>query len=223
MLDDDARRAPTFERDGVFAAPYPLAVKTGTSRDHRDAWAVGFTRNTLVAVWMGRADASATRDVNGARGPGPVVRSVLDATDPPREPFPAPSEERWREVRVCTGPTQSRGGACERERLAFRRIDGAGREEPSSAARADAWFVFPPSGARFLRSASRPADAQGLRVLVDGPRSLAGLTVRDGDQDFPVTVGRAFAVPLTLGEHRLVLQRRGTAIDARVVHVTEAP
>lgn len=223
MLDDDARRAPTFERDGVFAAPYPLAVKTGTSRGHRDAWAVGFTRNTLVAVWMGRADAGATRDVNGARGPGPVVRSVLDATDPPREPFPAPSEERWREVRVCTGPTQARGGACERERLAFRRIEGEGRKEPSSAARADAWFVFPPSGARFLRSASRPADAQGLRVLVDGPRSLAGLTVRDGDQEFPVTVGRALAVPLALGEHRLVLQRRGTAIDARVVHVTEAP
>ncbi len=224
MLDDDARRAPTFDRDGVFAAPYPLAAKTGTSRDHRDAWAIGFTRRTLVAVWVGRADSGATREVNGARGPGPAVRAALDAMDPPREPFPPPSDERWREVRLCTGSAPAGGSTCERERLAFRRV-GRSATEParSAAARSGAWFVFPPAGARFARSASRPGEVQGLRVLIEASAGADGLALRDGAHVYPVTVGRPFAVPLTLGEHRLVLERRGSPIDERAVHVSAGP
>jgi penicillin-binding protein 1C len=228
MLDDDARRAPTFERDGVFAAPYPLAAKTGTSRDHRDAWAVGFTRRTLVAVWMGRADAGATREVNGARGPGPVVRAVLDASEPSTEPFPTPSADRWREVRVCTGERSGVHGPCERERLGFRRVAEQGPEvaearEAPQASRPGAWFVFPPRDARFLRSDSRAEAAQGLRVLVGGDRNTTGLTLREGSRVLPVTVGRAFAVPLVAGERRLVLEHRGHPIDERVVHVAPGP
>lgn len=40
-----------------FAAfPHPVAGKTGTSQDFRDAWFIGFTPEMVVAVWIGRDD-----------------------------------------------------------------------------------------------------------------------------------------------------------------------
>jgi penicillin-binding protein 1C len=230
MLDDDARRAPTFDRDGVFAAPYPLAVKTGTSREHRDAWAIGFTPRLVAAVWMGRADGGATREVNGARGPGPALRAIVDASDPPRGAFPAPSSERWTEVRACIGAGDARSTRCERERLVFRRRAGArdahaytGSVEQEAQRDRPPRFVFPADGARLLRDPGRPDEALGLRVLVEGPPASAELVVRDGARTFAVRPGTPLALPLTAGVHRLVLEEAGRAVDARVVRVANAP
>jgi penicillin-binding protein 1C len=215
FLDDDRRRAPSFERDGVFAAPYALAVKTGTSRDHRDSWAIGYTRTMLAGVWFGRADGGATRDVNGARGPGPVLRSILDATHPPAGSFPPPDPQTWEERAFeVMGPSTDPV----RERRGFRRRERTG--EPTEHA-ASSRFVFPVQGARFRVDASRAADAQGLRVLVTRPRgSRAALVVRDG----PVTVsvvrdGERLALPLVVGSHRIELLEGGRVVDVREVEV----
>ena len=45
-----------------------LAFKTGTSYGYRDAWAIGFDRRRVIAVWVGRPD--------GAPAPGLVGRVV---------------------------------------------------------------------------------------------------------------------------------------------------
>lgn len=214
MLDDDRRRAPSFERDGVFSAPYPLAAKTGTSRDHRDAWALGFTRTMLAAVWLGRADGGATRDVNGARGPGPVVRAILDGTHAPNEAFPRPDPAAWEERTIAT--TES-GGVSSRERRVFRRRGRRperreGVELPS--------FVFPARGARFAIDGARPREAQALRVLVRGDTRLpGGLFVREGPLRYPVVANRPVALPLTPGWRRLELVAGTRVVDVRDVVV----
>jgi penicillin-binding protein 1A len=42
---------------GSFAAfEHPVAGKTGTSQDFRDAWFIGYTPEMVVAVWVGRDD-----------------------------------------------------------------------------------------------------------------------------------------------------------------------
>ncbi len=40
---------------------YDIAIKTGTSQDYRDAWALGYTPNLVVAVWSGNTNGSVMR------------------------------------------------------------------------------------------------------------------------------------------------------------------
>jgi penicillin-binding protein 1C len=217
ILDDDRRRAPSFERDGVFSAPYALAVKTGTSRDHRDAWAIGYTRTMLAGVWFGRADGGGTREVNGARGPGPVLRAILDATSPTVEPFPGPNPEVWVERSVHVGGA---GPLAERERRGFRRRVSA-HDAPASAPAADgSHFVFPVNGARFVLDPARPSSAQALRVTVHRPPAARGhALVRDGSATWSADADRSLALPLTVGAHRLELVEDGRVVDVREVEV----
>jgi penicillin-binding protein 1C len=53
------------------------AIKTGTSNDYRDAWAIGFDYAHTVAVWMGNLDGSAMNGVTGSVGPAMVLRSAF--------------------------------------------------------------------------------------------------------------------------------------------------
>ena len=57
--------------------PVETAIKTGTSTDYRDAWAIAFDYRHTIAVWMGNLDGSAMDGVTGAVGPAMVLRSLF--------------------------------------------------------------------------------------------------------------------------------------------------
>jgi len=54
------------------------ALKTGTSRDFKDSWVVGYTPDFLVGVWIGNADASPTKGVSGQQGAGLIFSEVME-------------------------------------------------------------------------------------------------------------------------------------------------
>ena len=78
ILADPAARAGTFGLASALATPYHASVKTGTSKDMRDNWAVGFTRRFTVGVWVGNFSGDAMHDVSGVTGAAPVWRDVMD-------------------------------------------------------------------------------------------------------------------------------------------------
>lgn len=78
ILADRAARAGTFGLESWLATPYWSAVKTGTSKDMRDNWCVGFSRRYTVAVWVGNASGRPMHDVSGVSGAAPVWREVMD-------------------------------------------------------------------------------------------------------------------------------------------------
>ncbi len=78
VLADREARVPTFGLDNALATRYWSAVKTGTSKDMRDNWCVGFSKRFTVAVWVGNANGDPMWDVSGVSGAAPVWRSVLD-------------------------------------------------------------------------------------------------------------------------------------------------
>ncbi len=78
ILADRAARAGTFGLESWLATPYWSAVKTGTSKDMRDNWCVGFSQRYTVAVWVGNAAGEAMHDVSGVSGAAPVWRDVMD-------------------------------------------------------------------------------------------------------------------------------------------------
>jgi penicillin-binding protein 1C len=91
ILSDSAARAATFGLDSALATPFWTAVKTGTSKDLRDNWCIGYSARFTVAVWVGNFEGDSMRDVSGVTGAAPVWLEVmrdLHARTPSAAPAP---------------------------------------------------------------------------------------------------------------------------------------
>ena len=59
ILSDNVARTPAFsEHSALYIEDRPVAVKTGTTNDYRDAWILGYTPNLVVSAWAGNNDNS---------------------------------------------------------------------------------------------------------------------------------------------------------------------
>ena len=78
ILSDRASRSVTFGLENNLATRFWSAVKTGTSKDMRDNWCVGYTDKFTVGVWVGNASGAPMRDVTGITGAAPTWLSVMN-------------------------------------------------------------------------------------------------------------------------------------------------
>ena len=76
ILADNNARVRTFGWASPLATRGFAAVKTGTSKDMRDNWCVGFTDRYTIGVWVGNASGAAMHDVSGVSGAAPVWQSI---------------------------------------------------------------------------------------------------------------------------------------------------
>ena len=77
ILADNNARAVTFGLDSALATRGFAAVKTGTSKDMRDNWCLGFTDRYTVGVWVGNASGAPMHEVSGVSGAAPVWQAVV--------------------------------------------------------------------------------------------------------------------------------------------------
>jgi penicillin-binding protein 1A len=59
----------------------PVAGKTGTSEDYRDAWFIGFTKDIVVGVWVGNDDNSPMDGVVGGDLPAKIWHDFVEQTE----------------------------------------------------------------------------------------------------------------------------------------------
>jgi penicillin-binding protein 1C len=103
ILRDPVARVPGFGLITPFDFPFPVAVKTGTSRHFTDNWAVATTRRFTVAVWAGNFSGRPMQGVSGVTGAGPLLhRAVMAMAQriPPGE-LTTPAEAGAVAVPVC--------------------------------------------------------------------------------------------------------------------------
>jgi penicillin-binding protein 1C len=101
ILADRAGRGITFGLDNPLATRYWSAVKTGTSKDMRDNWCIGYSRRYTVGVWVGNFEGDSMHDVSGVTGAAPVWLEIMNAlhANQPSESPAAPPGVRVMEVR----------------------------------------------------------------------------------------------------------------------------
>ncbi|MGQ9713381.1 MAG: PBP1A family penicillin-binding protein [Anaerolineae bacterium] len=118
ILADPQARQPAFGSAARFLElDRPAAVKTGTTNDVRDVWAVGYTPDLVAGVWVGNADNSAMTRLSGATGAAPIWQAVMLHAlrgKPPRAFEPPPGVER---VEICAEGGTLPGPACPARRL----------------------------------------------------------------------------------------------------------
>ncbi len=94
VLADDDARAFTFGHNGILTLPgRPVAAKTGTTNNYKDAWTLGYTPSLATGVWVGNT-IPATMKGGGSRLAGQIWNKFMKESlaDTSSEEFPAPPE-----------------------------------------------------------------------------------------------------------------------------------
>jgi len=77
ILADRDARIPSFGYNSPLNLPFPAASKTGTSKDFRDNWTIGYTPKYTVGIWVGNFDGKPMHNVSGITGCGPLFRDIM--------------------------------------------------------------------------------------------------------------------------------------------------
>ncbi|MDB4912813.1 MAG: penicillin-binding protein [Gemmatimonadetes bacterium] len=103
ILSDANARIPGFGLNTPFDFPFPVAVKTGTSRHFTDNWAIATTHGFTVAVWAGNFNGHPMQGVSGITGAGPLLHRAVMETAKHIAPgaFARPNEVGAVSVPVC--------------------------------------------------------------------------------------------------------------------------
>ena len=78
ILSDREARSVTFGLENPLATRFWTAVKTGTSKDMRDNWCVGYSERYTVGVWVGNFSGEPMWNVSGMAGAAPVWLDVMN-------------------------------------------------------------------------------------------------------------------------------------------------
>ncbi len=69
---------------------WPVAGKTGTSQDYRDAWFIGFTADLVAGVWVGNDDNTPMNKVVGGTIPTHIWHDFMVEAEAGKTPTPLP-------------------------------------------------------------------------------------------------------------------------------------
>ncbi len=107
ILSDNNARKDVFGLNSLLNIPgKSVAVKTGTTNDKRDNWAIGGNDNGIVGVWVGNNDNSPMIQVaSGISGASPIWNRIINEVlkDKPNTKFQVPSGIVKEDVDVISG------------------------------------------------------------------------------------------------------------------------
>ena len=113
ILSDNAARTPGFGANSALYIPSrPVAVKTGTSNDYRDAWIIGYTPNLTVGAWVGNNDNRPMEKKVSGLVVAPLWREYMEQILPqfPVETFMPPEPEDLSDLKPILRGDWSTGG-----------------------------------------------------------------------------------------------------------------
>jgi membrane peptidoglycan carboxypeptidase len=112
ILKDDKPRVSMFGANSALNLPgRPAAVKTGSSDNTRDLWAIGYTPQLVSGVWVGNANNKAMPGGTSALVAAPIWRDFMVAAleGQPVLQFQVPDGVQWAEVCATTGQAPNNG------------------------------------------------------------------------------------------------------------------
>ncbi len=101
ILSDPWARRREFGRGGLLDFPTQTAVKTGTSSNYHDAWAIGFNHRYTAGVWMGNMDRTSMKKITGSKGPAHVLRSIFSELNKRKETKPLYLSPKLVQTEIC--------------------------------------------------------------------------------------------------------------------------
>ena len=172
FLSDPQARLPSFPRMGATEYRFPVAVKTGTSTNYHDAWAVAYSKRYLAAAWVGHPGFRAMNQLSGYLSAADLVKHVLLRLHGEQgdglEDLSFPPPRGYRPVRVCALSGHRATAACDRVFLEWFRPG----EEPADDCEAHQQRAVDRRNGLLATTATPPAAVE-VRTFVELPPRYA--------------------------------------------------
>lgn len=186
ILSSNNLRAPAFGEENPLKFPYPVAAKTGTTRNFRDNWTIGYTDDYVVGVWVGNAGGAVMQGVSGISGAGPIFYKVMNVLH----------EETGTQLRVNPDI-----------KLPVARTTL--RPEPVSLVQEESAFriLSPFANDRFLYDPSKPASVQKIKLSSNRRAEwlINGQLFAEGEEVlWPLQLGEVLIEAVSQDERRRV-------------------
>ena len=222
ILADREARGMTFGFENPLATRFWTASKTGTSKDMRDNWCIGFSSRYTVGVWVGNFSGEPMRNVSGVTGAAPVWLEVMNSL---HRGLPSETPMRLRVARKAPGSRIEPGPVSARKDSYFVTvpspgslpgIDGAVTRERAPAL-LHTRITYPPKGTLIAMDPDIPYAHQ--RVFFEASQGTRLVWVLDGE---PAGEGRVAGWSPRRGRHLLQLvDGDGSLLDEVRFRVTE--
>jgi len=201
LSDPDARRLE-FGQGSLLRFPVQTAVKTGTSSDYRDAWAVGFNDRYTVGAWVGNLDHRPTNGITGAAGPALILRGVFAELNRNRQTHPLYLSPRLVKADICQEGL-SHGGPCTRVSEWF--VAGTQPEEsfPSPPVLERPRLQRPSQGLQLAMDPRIPDTHEAFQFQTSELPPDAFVEWHVDDRSVATTATRHYLWPLSRGAHRV--------------------
>jgi penicillin-binding protein 1C len=201
VLSDRSARSLTFGFENPLSTRFWTAVKTGTSKDMRDNWCVGFSDRYTVGVWVGNFSGAAMWNVSGISGAAPVWLDIMNqlhrnrASSRPAQPkdvvaerfSPGVSSEPERTEYFIRGSEpvaarQETAGAAGRTKIVYPADRMIIAVDPDIPAENNLVFFEASSGGDFTWLLNNGKVGDGAKMISWRPRpGLYKLSLRDRD------------------------------------------
>ncbi len=221
ILSDNEARVATFGLDSALRLPFRSSVKTGTSKDMRDNWCVGYSEDFTIGVWVGNASGAPMRGVSGVSGAAPVWNALMKYTHQhlrvgnPQTKQSTPQPTNPQNVVHATTKFISIN---EPERKEF---FIKGTEQPvfalaENTAKASRVLLQPVDGARYAFDPDIPRQKQNLKLAWNSSAITSQrLQVFMNDQPVKLKSADAQLWPIIVGNHTLEVRRaNGEVLEA---------
>ncbi|XYI34090.1 penicillin-binding protein 1C [Cupriavidus oxalaticus] len=221
ILADRHARARTFGLDSPLTTRFWTAVKTGTSKDMRDNWCIGWSQRYTVGVWVGNASGAAMRDVSGVSGAAPVWHEVMETlhrTQGSRAPeMPAGVQ------RVALTFDDGLEPAREEVFLAGTAITRVSVGKPAAVASAAPLIANPANGTVFALDPDMPPASQRVWFQAEGVAGQSARAVSWRMDGKPLGRGAEVAWLPWPGRHQVeLLDAAGKVVDRIGIEVRGA-
>ncbi len=77
ILSDPGARAISFGYYSSMNLPFPVAIKTGTSKGFRDKWAIGVNSEFTIGVWLGNPSGENMKDLTKTASATSILRDIF--------------------------------------------------------------------------------------------------------------------------------------------------
>lgn len=198
ILSDPEARRLEFGSGNLLRFPVQTAVKTGTSNDYRDAWAMGFNYRYTAGIWMGNLDGTPTDGLTGSTGPALCLRSIFAEVNRFRETRPLRLSPKLVKTEFCHESGQGR--VCRTEWF----VPGTEPEIVQETKVADPIrFRQPTDGLRLATDPRIPDDREIFAFILSGVSGDDTVEWTVDGQRIAETQGGRYLWPVKKGTHHV--------------------
>ncbi len=221
ILSDPWARNLEFGRGSVLNLPTQTAVKTGTSTDYRDAWAVGYNHEYVVGIWMGNVGYEPTDGVTGSLGASLALRAIFNELTKNSKTEPLFLSPKLVVKDICVNPQEVANCTTYTEYFLPKTLEKQAKEIKLPAKKIE--IFRPTNGLEIALDPRVPSDKQAFEMSISAILESDEVKWKIDQEPAQRVVGPKFLWVIKKGEHsvKAVVWRDGTLVaqtEARMLN-----